>query len=300
MRVRWWGSASVALVVVALAAAGCSSDESGSATDDTTPFRPPTSIDLSPTTGDDDTKADEVDVAEWYKLVGFSDAEVECLLASPLQADVITQLPEQADQPVLIHFEGAERPVVVDPSVTSSVDVERAILTEVGADCAPADKLEALAQADGAAIDESILEVEVPERIEQRRADGATDEELACLDAAFRAAPAKLGSLAANPSAVEVTCVDWVRLGQWRAAALQRGFDGSTATVDERTCLIDTPDDLELLGSVLDVVQLNETLSPEAIDELAPTCVSGTRLNELAFELAVSGVDFGAERLGRG
>ena len=285
-----------ALVITGLGvASACSGgDSTGSiapATTDTT-----TASSSSQSGGESSTgeAQDLVTTAEFYAALGFDDAEIACIDASPLDADVIAEPTFGDDTPIAVHFDGANAPVIANPAVASVYDIERQILEALIVDCAPADKLDALATANAEAT-MSAFDDELARHLNARTSDGATPEEVRCLDEGFRAAPARLVGVAASPQAVEAACVAEERRAEWRNAALRRGLADAGADEAQIGCLIAAQGDLDRLELDVDAVFFE---TPEDLDGTDGECATAAEFERWAERIAADGSGFGVEPLG--
>ena len=282
----------VGVALVMLALAGCSSDDkdgspagtSGAVTSvvpSTGPLRTSTTV-----------PGDPMSDADVYALAGLTPQQQQCLAQTGVDGEVeITPGATDVD-PLVLTFESGM--VAVPPTLRTGTELEQLILDTLAKDCAPPEALSKLAAIDGAAIDEAAIADDLPMRIEQRRADGATADERSCLDREFRAAPARLTSLAANPGSVEARCADAERRSEWRAAALLRGFFDAGVPEAEATCLATKPGDTLLLSAAVEVV--SDGNAPDSSSVL-PECMSADRMVEVAVDLVAAEADFGAETL---
>lgn len=250
-------------------------------------------------TGDAALDGEEAfDDVAFYLENGFTAAEAACLDATPLNADVIAEPTFGDDVPIAVHFEGANAPVIIRGGSLPVVEVERQILEALARDCAPAEKLDALAAVEAAAQESEIFDHLLPQHLAARRADGATPEELDCLKFGFRAAPARLGTVAAYPLAVEQGCADDARRAEWRRAALLRGFDAAGVDGDRSSCLVGDPAGLDLLEVLVAAIAAGEDPSVTSAAMPEPSCAPASELVALAETLVERDVDFGVERLG--
>ena len=296
-------------VFVCAMATACGGDDDAGVPASTTEFVMPTTTSTSGSEpgvepdvesgleGDED-----VSDADFYAELGFTDEEISCLLASPIHADLISAPAISAPgdptpSSVLLHYEGATSPVVISMSLTTSTAVEAQVLAQLAGDCASADQLNVLAAANGEALDAQVIDEILPQYLASRRLDGADDTELACLDTAFRSAPAFLGPVVDAPALIESACASAERRGAWRQSALRRGLSVTDATSAETDCLIATPDDLAALDSVLAAIEVEGGSNVELLDDASTTCVSARRLGVIGAQIAEQGGDFGVEQL---
>jgi hypothetical protein len=231
--------------------------------------------------------------AEIYAQAGLTREQGACIDASGFNGD-FTATPGVGLLDPLVLTTG-DKMVAVPADVRTSAELEELMLAALAEDCAPADARSRLAAIDGAAIDDAALADDLPIRLEQRKAEGATPAELACIEARFREAPTRLSSLAANPKLVESQCAPAERLAAWRHAALDAGLRAAGATDAERACLVDNPGDLVLLEAAVDAVGSGDASGMQGASP--PTCVPGDRLLELSVDITAKGADFGAETL---
>ncbi|MEI2651032.1 MAG: hypothetical protein V9G12_02450 [Microthrixaceae bacterium] len=184
------GRALAALLVAAVVLAGCSSDEESSPPADTSSGLttvPPSIVPLTTTTTIEGTPVSD---AEIYAQVGLTVEQGACIAASGAEGDFeSTPGPALTDAMVLAAETGAM--VAIPATLRTSTELELTILTALAGDCAPADRLAALAAVDGQALDDAALADDLPVRLFHRTRDGATPAELACIEAKFREAPAR-------------------------------------------------------------------------------------------------------------
>lgn len=279
-------------VLAILMVAGCSSDDndesSARASGAVTSVVPSTGPLRTSTTVAGDPLSD----AEVYALAGLTPDQQQCVTQAGIDGDVEITSGATDPDPLVLTFDSGM--VAVPPTLRTGTELEQLILETLAKDCAPTEVLSKLAAMDGAAIDEAAIADDLPVRLDQRRADGATDAERSCLDREFRAAPARLASLAANPGSVEARCVDVERRSEWRAAALLRGFLDAGVPEAEATCLATKPGDTLLLSAAVDVV--SDGNAPDSSSVL-PECMSADRMVEVAVDLVAAEADFGAETL---
>ena len=291
------GPALAALLVAAVVLAGCSSDEESSPPADTSSGLttvPPSIVPLTTTTTIEGTPVSD---AEIYAQVGLTVEQGACIAASGAEGEFeSTPGPALTDAMVLAAETGAM--VAIPATLRTSTELELTILTALAGDCAPADRLAALAAVDGQALDDAALADDLPVRLFHRTRDGATPAELACIEAKFREAPARLSSLAANPRLVESQCAPAERLASWRTTALDRGLGAAEATSTERACLASpsAAADQALLAAAVDAVGSGDT-SSDPLAGATPSCSNGARLYELALNIVALGDDFGVEPL---
>lgn len=248
------------------------------------------------TSGEPSTSSDQEPIAsgEFYAALGFDDTEIACIEASPLDADIITEPTFGDDTPIAIHIDGANAPVIANPGVASVYDIERQILEALIVDCAPAAKLDALAAANAEAT-MAEFDDELARHLNARTSDGATPEEVGCLDQRFRAAPARLVGVAASPQAVEAACASDERRADWRSAALRRGLAAAGADQRQVECLLGSQDDLDRLEVDVDALLFG---MPGDLAGTDGACASAAEFERWAERIAADGSSFGVERLG--
>lgn len=292
------GRGCAALLVAAVLLVGCSSDDGdSSAAEDTgsgITTVPPSIVPLTTTTTIEGTPVSD---AEIYAQVGLTVEQGACIAASGAEGEFeSTPGPALTDAMVLTADTGVM--VAVPATLRTSVELEQLILTTLADQCAPADLLAELAAVDGQALDDAAITDDLPVRLFHRTRDGATPTELACIEAKFREAPARLSSLAANPRLVEAQCAPAERLAAWRTAALDRGLGAAKATDVERTCLADagSTEEQALLAAAVDAVGSGDT-SGDPLTGTALICASADRLYQLALNIVALGDDFGVEPL---
>lgn len=278
--------AAAVAVAVALAAVGCSSDDGtgggsgGAGARSERPERTTTTV--SP------------GAVEVYTQAGLDPRETACVAASGVEGELTVTPGETLQDPIVL--EAGTTRIEVPPELRTGAELERLLLGALAASCAPPSSLDRLASIDGTASDELVVSDELPPYLERRRGAGATPEELACLDAGFRAAPARLSSLAASPEMVELQCVGVDRRAQWHRTALDLALAGAGATPEERACLSLSVLDQVALSEILsrDVAATNDAEVTEgggAPSPDDPVCADGARLGALAVELLADGVD---------
>ncbi|MFN8052906.1 MAG: hypothetical protein U0Q22_15780 [Acidimicrobiales bacterium] len=232
---------------------------------------------------------------EIYAQAGLTPTQAACVEASGVNGDFTTTPgPSALDATVLESDAGR---VAVPASVRTGTELELTMLEALASTCAPADVLGRLAAIDGAAEDAAAIGDDLPVRLFQRKAVGATAAELACIDAGFRASPARLSSLVAAPQLVEAGCASAARRTEWRRRSIDAGLGTAKATAAERACLSTNDADLASLGVVVDAVAAGDVSQAGPQDKYSPTCVSGRRLFELAVDIVATSADFGAETL---
>lgn len=280
-------------LVVAMVAGGCSDDSTASSVSAAgVTTAPPPVVPITTTTTIAGTPVSD---AEIYAQVGLDAKQAKCVEDSGIDGQFeATPGPGLLDALVLTGDHGAM--VAVPAALRTGTELEQLMLDTLAKDCAPPDLLAKLAAIDGAALDEEAITDDLPVRLVERKADGATGAEVSCLDAKFREAPARLSSLAAIPALVEVQCASAERRAAWRSAALDRGLATATASPAERSCLVANAADQVLLSEAVDAVGSGDT-SSSPIADATPTCVSADRLWQLALDVVAKGADFGAEAL---
>lgn len=276
-------AAALTVVGLALAAGACSDDDRGDGEGDAGGNRPPrTSTTLAAAT------------VEVFEQAGLDPRESACVGASGVDGEFTVTPGATVADPIVI--ETGDVRLEIPPELRTGVELERLLLGTLAASCAPASTLDRLASIDGTATDEAVIADELPPYLDARRAAGATPEELACLDAGFRAAPARLSSLAASPAAVELTCVSADRREEWRRAAVDQALAAAGASPEERACLAVSPVDQAALAAVLDgdpTATAGEvpTDGGGAPAPGGPVCGTAERLGALAVEMLADGVD---------
>lgn len=269
------GFAAVATVIVALSAAtgGCAGGDAASSN---------ATAQLSRTLAPG--------ASEIYEQVGLDPREARCVATSGVDGDLTVTPGATYGDPIGVEADGVR--VEIPPTLRTNAEVERLLQSAFAADCAPASTLDRLASVEGAAADRVAITDHLPSRLDARRAGGATDPEIACLDAGFRAAPARLSSVAAAPAIVELACVGPERRDEWWRAALDAAFAAAGAGPAERACLVASERDRLALAAVLDDGALDAG-GPEAGGAEVPEtaeCVDPERLGELAVEMAAAEV----------
>jgi len=280
-----------AVVAGALVAGGCSSDEPDRA--DRSAAATTSSPSVVPLTTTTEVEGDPVSDQEVYTQVGLSPEQSACIEAAGVNGDFQVDTGATPTDAIVLTAEDSTM-VAVPSTLRTGTELEQLILSTLAADCAPADLLSKLAALDGEAGDAAALTDDLPARLAARRADGATETELSCLDAAFRAAPARLSSLAASPGLIESMCAPAERRDAWRRAALDRGLATAGATVDERACVVADVHEQLLLAAAIDAVGSGDVSANPFRDEV-PACGTTDRLNEIALGVVSAGADFGAE-----
>lgn len=285
-----------ALATLSVLAACSSGDDSSSP--DTTFGATTVASSIVPLTTTTTIAGTPVSDAELYAEIGLTPEQGACIDESGVNGDFETSLgPGPLDALTLIGDDGTM--IAVPASLRTGTELEQTMLDALAKDCAPAELLAELARVDGTALDDATIADDLPVRLYQRRADGATEAELACLDAGFRAAPARLTSLAANPVLVEAPCASPERRATWRRNAFDRALSTAGAPDEERVCLMDTPADQALLGAAVDAVGSGDT-STNPLAGTEPACAGVERMYQLAVDILASGADFGAEPIAPG
>lgn len=282
-------------LLVAIAATACSSDDEPAAD---APERSTRSslTSIVPVVTSTTVAGTPVAESEIWAEAGLTSAQGDCIAESGVDGEFSTTLGGSPLDPMVL--ESDEASIEVPASVKTGADLERLMLAELAADCAPANLLDRLAVIDGAALDTAALEDDLPVRLLYRRAAGATEAELTCIEAGFRAAPARLSSLAALPEMIEAPCAPGDRLLVWRRTTIDAALTTAGATEAERSCLVTDPDDLAVLGEAIAAVESGD-MSTFAEPETPPTCVSLVRITTLAVDAMANGADFGVEELVR-
>lgn len=275
--------AAVLAVVVAFAAAACTGSDDARGGGDTGGDRPDrTTTTVSP------------GAVEMYEQAGLDPREAACVAASGVEGEFTVTAGATVADPIVL--ESGDRRIEVPTALRTGVELERLLLGALAASCAPPSSLDRLASIDGTASDELALADDLPPYLEGRRSAGATPDELACLEAGFRAAPARLSSLAASPAAIELLCVSADRREEWRRTSLDLALSGAGATPEERACLtLSALDQAALAELVIDDIATAPDAGPTegggAPAPDAPVCADAARLGELAVELLADGVD---------
>jgi hypothetical protein len=287
------------LLVLPVLPAGCSSPRNEPVTSPTTtlfagstaPTGPPvsTSVPGEPVSG-----------PEAYAAAGLTPEQSRCVGASGVDDSFTATALGDGDAPDVVLEADGHSAIVVPSSVTSGVDLELRMLTSLAARCAPTETLTRLAQLEGAADDAAALDDDLPERLLQRKAVGATPNELDCIEKGFREAPALLSSLVANPRRVESACTTPARLLAWWRTSITRGLTTAGATPDEIDCLLDSPDALAALGDTVQALSDGTAaIRPDGgvTGAGGRVCLTTDRLGQVAIGVVAKQADFGAESL---
>lgn len=244
---------------------------------------------------------------EDYVAAGAAPDAARCLVAARLERDLDVELPAEPGGSIVVRLlaedpqatpedlaPDAEPLLAFDADVATGAEVQRALLDALGAECLHAAGRQALAERLGAEDDAAALAEALPVELERRRGTGASDDELACLEAGYRAAPARLASLAADRRVVEADCITAPRREMMRRAGIARGLTEAGATDEERDCLVVDDADLAVLADTMAAALggIGEVPTDDAV-----RCTTGQRLGEIAVGALAREVDFGGEDL---
>lgn len=235
------------------------------------------------------------DSAELMLAVGLSPDQAQCVVNSGSDGP-FEVLPAPTPDGLIGLQPASGNAVAIPPALKTNGELERLLLANFASDCAPSELLDKLSALSGAIADADALEVDLPPLLARRTAQGATAAESQCIDAALRAAPARLSSFAAGTTLVELSCVSEARLAELRGRSYRPEFTKTGIPTQQIDCLVGSAADRNYLAELIEA-QSSGAIAGEPNETQPLVCLNQEQLSELALKLVAQGASFGGEPL---